>query len=179
MRWSRIPCFNSQTRTAARTNRFVRASVPIAACRGSNAQNDCCRRRTARIWTVFSSDRAPGSSFRFPQSIFGRSHVGVMHPFVTGRCNTGNNLVKSTEWRRPSCAKQTRPSITSPREIVVAKPPRLDCPLPDPMRARGPARERTKRSIRASGQLPRTGLDNLKRALIIVGGGYELSAATQ
>ena len=32
---SRIPCFNSQTRNAARINRFVRAIVPIPGSQGS------------------------------------------------------------------------------------------------------------------------------------------------
>jgi hypothetical protein len=58
---SRIPCFNSQTRNAARINRFVRAIVPIPGNPGSPDSGSISRRRFrfGRRLGATSEDRRP------------------------------------------------------------------------------------------------------------------------
>ena len=58
---SRIPCFNSQTRNAARINRFVRAIVPIPGSPGSPDSASISRRlfRFGRRLGATSEDRRP------------------------------------------------------------------------------------------------------------------------
>ena len=103
--YSRIPRLNSQTRTAARIKRFVRVSVPTAARRGSGCRITAAvgegrdfgpfRRLTERREAPFASPRV------FLVVVTSE----LWHPIVTRRCNPGNNLVKSTEGRKPFFSK--------------------------------------------------------------------------
>jgi len=59
--FSRIPCFNSQTRNAARINRFVRAIVPIPGSTGSSDSASISRKlfRFGRRLGATSEDLPP------------------------------------------------------------------------------------------------------------------------
>ena len=117
--------------------------MPISARRGSRITAAVGERRGfGPLLRLTERREAPFVSLRVFLLIV---TLGLSHPFVTRRCNPGNNLVKSTAWRKAFLLKQTGRRSRGRAELSCASTPSRDgskrddeksdflsCPPPDP-----------------------------------------------